>query len=104
MNKYQQLNREKCRAVWRQWNKEHASYRAYYEATRRARKLQATPAWLSQDQLDEILKIYASCPKGYHVDHIVPLQGESVCGLHVPWNLQHLPATENLAKGNKMVV
>jgi hypothetical protein len=49
-----------------------------------------------------IRDFYANCPPGYHVDHILPLKGLNVSGLHVIWNLQYLPAQENLKKGNKV--
>lgn len=62
--------------------------------------LERTPAWADQNS---IRNIYLNCPEGYHVDHIVPLRGALVSGLHVPENLQYLPAEENLQKGNKFI-
>ena len=69
----------------------------FLAAKRRAMKLRATPTWTN---LDDINKIYMSCPKGFHVDHIIPLQHKSVCGLLIPENLRIVSASYNLRKNN----
>ena len=70
-------------------------------ARRRACKLNATPSWLTKDHKSEILSLYKEAQEtGMHVDHIIPLRGNCVCGLHVPWNLQLLAPKENMSKGN----
>ena len=56
---------------------------------------------LSKLHSKETRKFYVDKPEGYHVDHIVPLKGENVSGLHVPWNLQYLTIQENKTKSNK---
>lgn len=80
-----------------------------YTSDYRARKLNATPAWLTEDQKSHIADIYyhaRDCEvvsgEKYEVDHIVPLKGENICGLHVPWNLQVLPQSLNRRKNNKV--
>ena len=57
-----------------------------------------TPSWSETELIKEF---YSKCPKGYHVDHIIPLRGDTVSGLHVLSNLQYLTALENIVKSNK---
>jgi 5-methylcytosine-specific restriction endonuclease McrA len=77
---------------------------------RRRRFRDATPKWLTPEQKLEIklkyrLAIELSRRTGvrHAVDHIVPLQGDSVCGLHVPWNLEVITQVDNLKKSNKLL-
>jgi hypothetical protein len=94
---------------YRQWyQQENSEIIANISAKRRAKQLNATPSWLSNDDIINISKLYKeakaislSTGMPHHVDHIVPLQGKNVCGLHVPWNLRVIPATDNLIKSNK---
>lgn len=102
-----QYDREQSKKYY-QNNKE---YFLEKSARRRARKLQAVPPWVDEDHTKRIRSIYLACRnvsersgKQHHVDHIVPLKGENVCGLHVWWNLRIVPAQENLSKGNRLEV
>ena len=76
---------------------------------RQAAKLQRTPAWLSKDDIWMMQEAYELASKRsklfgfqWDVDHIYPLQGKVVSGLHVPLNLQVIPAIENYRKGIKV--
>lgn len=78
---------------------------ATHTAKRKTAKLLRTPAWADQNAIMAIYEkaawLTASTGEPHHVDHIVPLQGETVSGLHVANNLQILTASENIKKSNK---
>ncbi len=89
---YKKVNRALCNAHWMLYH---------------SKKRQATPVWLTDAQLEQIKFFYQHAKEcelltgdKYHVDHIIPLNGENVSGLHVPWNLQILPADINISKSN----
>ena len=94
---YAKKNREKRRLASKKNRRLHPKRKQADCALRRCQKMEATPPWV--DCL-ELRKIYENCPNGYHVDHIVPLNNKTVCGLHVPWNLQYLTREDNLKKSN----
>lgn len=91
-------NKDRMLARNSEWRKANRGLmRAYFRAYELA-KINRTPPW---SETAAIREFYKNRPDGHHVDHIVPLMGKNVCGLHVLANLQYLPAVENLSKGNR---
>lgn len=70
----------------------------------RSRFKERTPLWVSEEEIWMIQCFYVDCPEGYHVDHIIPLNGELVSGLHILSNLQYLSSSDNLSKGNNFLI
>lgn len=91
---------------WRSTEAGKAVTAQYSRATSSTRRMawrgreKAIPKWADRQSIYEFLE---SRPLGYHLDHILPLRGESVCGLHVLENLQFIPAAANMAKSNRVI-
>jgi len=109
-NKHNIKYASKRRLSRRTYRANNPAIHAACEAKRRARKLNATPPWANIKTIQNIYKeCYiitlnakaAGCSMGFQVDHIIPLQGENVCGLHVENNLQIITEFENASKHNK---
>ncbi len=106
---WRNANKELANQLTRDWTKRNPVKVYVATAQRRTAKIQRTPAWLTEEHKQEIRDIYEAAyelskvfPYKLHVDHIVPLRGDNASGLHVPWNLQLLPAAANLSKSNKL--
>lgn len=113
LNKWRANNKERIRALnraryardpehahsfVRKWRKRNPSRINEYSAKRLAQELKATPEWADKQLIKDIYM--ESKYQGLHVDHMVPLRGKNVCGLHVEHNLQLLTLVENSKKNN----
>lgn len=81
-------------------------YKFYHWAALRRKQIRKqTPQWANLEAIKHVYKtrqeIEAKTGTPHHVDHIIPLRGDYISGLHVADNLQVIPATKNLQKGNK---
>ena len=108
-SEYYKKNKKRISEYSAEYKKANLASHAKKEAKRRASKLRASPTWLTIDDDFMFNEIYqmrkirtADTGVEHHVDHIIPLQGRNVCGLHVWCNLQLLPASENIRKSNKL--
>jgi alpha-galactosidase/6-phospho-beta-glucosidase family protein len=101
---YYSENKENIRFKQKQYRSEHISDNNARSAKRHASKLQATPFWSETKQNQAVYKeakrLELETGIKQHVDHIVPLISDLVCGLHVLANLRIIPASENCSKGN----
>jgi len=96
--RYYQENKERIAIYKAEYHQNNKGLRRGYSAAYRARKLNATPSW---SEAEAIREFYLNKPVGFEVDHIIPIKGVNICGLHVISNLQYLTIEDNRRKGNK---
>lgn len=108
INEFRKNNREYLRKICRDYQKQNKGLFSAKNAKRKVKKLKATAPWLTEFDNNYITSLYAQARwltqntgVEYHIDHVYPLQGKTVSGLHVPTNLQILEAFKNLQKSNK---
>ena len=101
------VNRTAVREATKSWESRNKPMVAAKTARRKAAMLRAMPRWVDESAIlpfyEEARRLSAASGVPHEVDHIHPLQGENVCGLHVPWNLQILTKSENSRKKNRLI-
>jgi hypothetical protein len=111
ISEWRNQNREYVLTYGRDYRKKHKERYNYLCQLRKISLLQRTPNWLTDDDLWMIEQAYELASLRtkmfgfkWHVDHVIPLRGKQVSGLHVPTNLQVIPQSENQRKTNKFEV
>ena len=106
--KWKEANSEKQKQTARTWSLNNQARRTHLERKREIAKLQRTPKWTTIEDSEYILCLYQLAAmrskysdQKWHVDHVIPLQGKTVSGFHIPSNLQVIPAIDNLRKNNR---
>jgi hypothetical protein len=101
------VNPEKSFERNRKWRVANPGAKNALVTARKVAVKQRTPAWSDLDQIKAFYRLAAAFSKLYvphHVDHIIPLNGKTVSGLHVPLNLRVIPATDNLHKSAQLLL
>lgn len=108
---YREANKEKVATSKLKYAQENKHIINAAVARRKAAKLERTPGWLTEFDKLKIKCLYSIAAmltrenkEPWHVDHIIPLQGGLVSGLHVPSNMQVMRGIENVSKKNKFEV
>ena len=99
--------KKKHKRAWKERNK---GFVAANVAARKKHIRLATPKWLTKEHKIAIRAFYEEAERlksetgiDHEVDHIVPIRGGIVSGLHVPWNLRVITAAENQTKNRKLI-
>lgn len=105
--KWAENNKEKAMACSKRWREENKGRVCFHATKRHLLKKLSMPKWANEFFISEIYELSAMRTKmtgvKWEVDHIIPLNGKNVCGLHVETNLRVILASENRAKKNKFI-
>lgn len=110
--KWREANKDKVAEYGKRSREKHIGTNKYLGYLRRRRKRAAMPPWADKEAIKKMYEKVARMNRlagrntpgrcAFHVDHIIPLNGENVCGLHIPENLRIMRASDNIRKGNKL--